>query len=132
VSDNALRNLASNHFNNWTVGLALNVPIGYRSAYATLRQARLALTQSYWDLRNQEDKATRFLAQQYRQINESFREYQGRRSQRLAYSQQVKGELQNIEVGRKVADLTTLDALRQWTTALDTEYQAVVAYNNAM
>jgi outer membrane protein TolC len=132
MTDNAFRSLASNHFDSWAVGLSLNVPIGYRAAYASIRAARLRLAEGYWQLRDQEDRATRFLAQQYRQMFQSYDEIQGRSSQRQAYGEQLRAEIELISSGKKTADLTTLDAMRQWTTALNAEYQAVVAYNNAM
>ena len=37
-SDNALRNLASNHFNNWSMGLRLNVPIGFLALFGIRSQ----------------------------------------------------------------------------------------------
>ena len=37
--DNAFRNLADDRFNNWTLGLRLNVPLGYRQAHASVRRA---------------------------------------------------------------------------------------------
>src|SRR5438445_8691291 len=54
---NALRALASDHFNDWTVGLQLSVPLGFRLEQAQVRSARLALAQSYLFLKDQEDRA---------------------------------------------------------------------------
>src|SRR5262249_481310 len=59
MTDNAFRSLASNHFDSWAVGLSLNVPIGYRAAYASIRAARLRLTEGSWQLPDQGDRATR-------------------------------------------------------------------------
>jgi outer membrane protein TolC len=132
LTDNALRSLASNHFNNWSLGLTLNVPIGYRAAYATVHQARLQLAQGYYQLRDQEDKATRFLAQVYRAIFEQYDTIQVRRAQRLGYSEQLKAKLQEIDVGKSLPDLQLLDALRQWSAALQQEFDAVANYNNAL
>jgi outer membrane protein TolC len=130
--DNALRSLSSNHFNNWTLGLNLNVPIGFRAAYASIRNARLRLAEGYLQLRDQEEKASRFLAQQWRLVIDTYAQIEGRRSQRIAYGEQVRGELEKIAAGQKTPDLSTLDALRQWSTALTQEYQFVVSYNNAL
>ena len=49
---NAFRNLASDHFNDWSLGLRLNVPIGYRNAYANVRIAKLTLARDYENLRD--------------------------------------------------------------------------------
>jgi outer membrane protein TolC len=132
MTDNAFRSLASNHFNNWSLGLALNVPIGYRAAYAQLRVARLRLAEGYLNLRDQEDKAMRFLALQYRQVFEFHQEIQGRRAQREAYGKALAAQFEQIRVGRKTPDVNLQDVERQWTTALDQEFQSVVAYNNAL
>jgi outer membrane protein TolC len=132
VPENALRSLASNHFNNWTLGLTLNVPIGFRAAYASVRNARLRLAEGYLQLRDQEEKASRFLAQQWRSVFDTYAQIQGRRAQRIAYGEEVRGELEKIAAGQKTPDLNTLDALRQWSTALDQEYTEVTAYNNAL
>jgi outer membrane protein TolC len=132
LTDNAFRSLASNHFNNWSLGLSLNVPIGYRAAYAALRLARLRLSQGYLTLRDQEDKAIRFLALQYRQIFESYEEARARRAQREAYGKALEANFEQIRAGKRTADISLQDLERQWTTALDQEFQSVVAYNNAL
>ncbi len=129
---NAFQSLASNHFDSWALGLSLNVPIGYRAAYASIRQARLRLAQGYLQVHDMEDKATRFLVQQYRLIYQSYADIQARRSQRVAYGEQLRAKIAEIEAGKAVPDLSLLDALRQWTTALNQEYQNVVNYNNAL
>src|SRR5206468_1132546 len=54
VTANALRSLTSTHFNSWTVGLNLNVPLGFRYERAQVRDARLALAQSYLALKSNE------------------------------------------------------------------------------
>jgi hypothetical protein len=131
-STNALRSLASDHFNNWQLGLTLNVPIGYRAAHAALRQAQLELAQGFHQLRDQEDKATRLLALVYRELFEQYDTIQARRSQRLAYGEQLRARLQDIAVGRSIADLPLLDALRQWTAALQSEFDAITNYNNSL
>src|SRR5262249_21202909 len=54
---NALSSLADNEFNTWTVGFRLDVPIGFRDAHAQVRTARLNLSRSYLQLKDQERKA---------------------------------------------------------------------------
>src|SRR5205085_11126072 len=52
VTSNALRSLVGSHFNDWTVGLTLNVPLGFRHEHAQLRDARLQIAQAYALLKN--------------------------------------------------------------------------------
>src|SRR5439155_20482597 len=61
---NALQSLTSGHFANWTVGLTANIPIGWHLENANMRAARLSLAQNYYLVKDQEQKATYFLAQQ--------------------------------------------------------------------
>src|SRR5262249_32889363 len=62
VTTNALRSMAGSHFNDWTMGLTLNMPIGFRFENAIVRQASLVLAQSFLTLKDQENKARTFLA----------------------------------------------------------------------
>ncbi|MCI0456618.1 MAG: TolC family protein [Gemmataceae bacterium] len=132
-TNNALRALASNHFNDWTVGLTLNVPLGYRFENATLRQARLGLAQAYFALKEQELKAENYLARQYRQVLESYKVIEARRQERQQAAERLRVIRNLVEGGRRAAgEVEELDALRQWAASLSSEAQAVVDYNNAL
>jgi outer membrane protein TolC len=65
---NALRSLASNHFNDWTLGLRLDVPIGFRDAHAQVRRAELALAQRLLVLHDQEAQTAFTLEQSFRTL----------------------------------------------------------------
>jgi outer membrane protein TolC len=52
--DNAYEDLTSGDFQEWQVGLELNVPLGYRRGYAAARNAELLLCRSRAILREQE------------------------------------------------------------------------------
>jgi outer membrane protein TolC len=130
VTNNALRSLVGTHFNDWTVGLALNVPLGYRYEYAQVRDARLALAQSYLALKTSEEKATNFLAKQYSAVIETGRVIDIRRLQRVAQGEQVETRFRKYVEGVKDSPLEfLLDAQRQWVLALNQEYQAIIDYN---
>jgi outer membrane protein TolC len=136
-SDNALRDLASDHFTNWTVGLAMTIPLGYRQENAALRQARLALAQSYFTLRDQELRAQRFLAAAYREVDANYKIIAARRASRIAYAEELEGRFkefisgkatQTAGAGGAVVDFL-LQAQTDWTTALSAEYVAIQQYN---
>src|SRR5262249_12422644 len=78
-SANALRNLASNHFNDWSLGLTLNVPLGYRFENAAVRRAQLNLAQGYLGVKREEEKARNFLAKAYRDVKENYDLIEARR-----------------------------------------------------
>ena len=126
----SLRTLAENDFENWTIGLNLNVPIGYRYEYATTRQARLQLAQSYHLLKDQERRAQTALAKQYSQVIENYKLIEIRRLAREALAEQLQGRFKQFAAGAKGATLEfLLDAQRQWASALSSEFQTIVDYN---
>ncbi|HYT91059.1 MAG TPA: hypothetical protein VEL76_20270, partial [Gemmataceae bacterium] len=76
-------------------------------------------------------KAAFFLEKAYRDVFESYRLIGARRAQRQAYAEQVEARTKEFIIGEKTIDFL-LEAQRQWANALSTEYQAIVAYNNAL
>jgi outer membrane protein TolC len=130
-ADNALAQLASNHFNDWQLGLRLNMPIGFRAAHANVRIAKLQLARSFAVLQDQELKAERFLGLQYRRIASYYAQTQAQRAQRIAYGEQLKARFQEFLAERKTLDIL-LESQRFWADALANEYAAIVGYNNAI
>jgi hypothetical protein len=128
---NAYRNLASDHFNNWGLQLRYTVPIGFRSAYANVRLARLQLARSYETLHDQELKIERFLALQYRRIFTAYELIRIRRAQREAFAQQLRAQFEQFVAGRGTLDVL-LEAQRFWASALADEYTAIRDYNNVL
>jgi outer membrane protein TolC len=137
LPNNALRSLASTHFTDWNVGLTLNMPIGYRNAHASIRQARLRLAEGYLQLRDNEDKATRFLALAYRTILEQYNTIQARRAEREAYALELQTLYDLVRAGKitpsdRANGDSLLDAQRLWADALRLETEAIVNYNDAL
>ena len=131
-TNNALQSLFDANFANWTVGLNLTVPLGYRFEHASLRQAKLQLEQALLTLKEQEQKTHIFLARQYSRLVELYETYEARRQQREAYAVQVDARFRKFAAG-KIASVDFLQsAVQLWSTALIQEYQAVVAYNQAL
>src|SRR5262249_19748367 len=139
-SDNALRDLASDHFTNWTAGVQLAVPLGFRQEHAALRQARLALAQSYLVLKDQELRAQRALAAAFREVGANYEIIKARRASRIAYAEELEGRFKEFISGKAFQTAgsggTIVDFLLQaqtdWTTALTAEYVSIQAYNVAL
>jgi outer membrane protein TolC len=136
---NAFRNLASNNFNDWTVGLRLGFPLGYRFAHAQLRQSQLQLARAYLVLQDQELKGERFLGLYYRRMSSAYFQIKAARAQREAFATQlrIRYELYSAGAnepgtGNPVTLNLLLEAQRFWAEALATEYQAIVTYNNSI
>jgi outer membrane protein TolC len=124
----AFGQLGADKFNNWQIGLQMDVPLGFRDAYSAVRSSRLQLARSYNVLRDQELKAQQFLALQYRRLFETYENIIARRAAREAYAQQLEGRFREFIAGRGTLDFL-LEAQRNWANALSSEYQAIVNYN---
>jgi hypothetical protein len=96
-----------------------------------LRLARLQLASSNAVLQDHELKAERFLGLQYRRIASGYEQIRAQRSQREALAQQLKAREEEVRAGRRSLDVL-LEAQRFWAGTLANEYNAVVAYNNAL
>ncbi len=90
TTGNALRNLASNTFNDWTVGLRFAMPLGFRFAHAQLRQSQLLLARTFFVLQDQELKAERFLGLYYRRMSSGYFQIKAARAQREAFATQLR------------------------------------------
>ena len=97
--NNAFHSLATDRFTDWSLGLRLDIPIGFRDAHAAVRAARLLLAQSYAVLQDQELKAQRYLALQYRLLSETYERIAAARAQREAAAQQLTLRTRNLPSG---------------------------------
>ncbi|HTU21152.1 MAG TPA: TolC family protein [Gemmataceae bacterium] len=136
---NAFRNLASNTYNDWTVGLRLGMPLGFRFAHAQLRQSQLQLARAYLVLQDQELKAERFLGLYYRRMSSAYFQIKAARAQREAFATQLQIRYELYRAGSNEpgtnAPVTLnllLESQRFWAEALATEYQSIVTYNNSI
>lgn len=133
VTSNALRSLVGDHYNDWNVGLTLNVPLGFRREHAALRDARLQLVQGYALLKNQEIKATTYAARAYSKVIETQRVLDIRRSQREAAAEQLRVRAEAFAAGSKQSPIEfLLAAQQQFAAALSQEYLSIVDYNVAL
>ncbi|MBY0522071.1 MAG: TolC family protein [Gemmataceae bacterium] len=124
----AMHNLGQDKFNNWSLGLRLDVPIGFRDAHAAVRASRLQLARSYNVMRDQELKVQRFLGLTYRRMFELYQNIEARRAQREAYAEQLQARFREFLAGRGTLDFL-LEAQRNWADALQNEYIAISQYN---
>jgi outer membrane protein TolC len=129
--NNALANLAKDKFNDWQLGLRLNVPIGFRDAHSAVRLARLNLARSYAVLQDQEEKVQLQLARYYRKLFEDYEVIVAQRAQREAAAEQLQARFKEFIAGRGTLDIL-LEAQRVWADALRDEYLSIVDYNQAM
>jgi outer membrane protein TolC len=132
VTNGSLQSLAGDHFNDWTVGLVFNVPLGYRLEHAAVRQARLGLAQSYELLKDQEERATRILVQQYQKIAEWYARIEASTAERRAYGESMQAYFDEIRVGRLVPSADLLVVSGQLAQAMLKQFEAIAEYNNTL
>jgi outer membrane protein TolC len=126
--NNAFHSLATDKFNDWSLGLVMTVPLGFRNAHAAVRTAQLNLARSYLVLKDEERRAQRYLGQQYRLLEVNNRLIEVYRSERQAYALQLNGRFREFLAGRGTLDFL-LEAQRNWASALSSEYTAIANYN---
>jgi outer membrane protein TolC len=131
LGNNAFRSLASDHFNNWSLGLTSTMPIGYRAANAQVRAAKLSVARSYETLRVGEQKIQQNIQQAYQRVFTTYDLIQAQRAQREAFAEQLKARFQEYAAGKTTLDLL-LEAQRFWAQALADEYTAIRDYNIAL
>ncbi len=130
---NALASMDSGKFNDWELGVRLNVPIGFRDAHAAVRASELNLKRSYYSLKDTEKKAESFLALQYRHVIQYYNEMQAQQAQRLANATQLQARFSAFQAGTTQGTIDVLlEAQRNWADSLASEYTAVVNYNTAL
>jgi outer membrane protein TolC len=130
-SNNAIDSLVSNKFNTWLLGLRLDVPIGTRDAYSSVRAAQLNLARSFILMKNQEEKAARYLAAVNQQLFSSYRLIEYARERRQALADQLRGLYARIQAGKDPL-ITILQAQSDFATALQNEHDAIANYNIAI
>ncbi|MFO0846755.1 MAG: TolC family protein, partial [Gemmataceae bacterium] len=128
---NALRGLADNNFNSWSMGLRMVFPLGFRLGYTQVRQAQLELARDIEILKDQELKVVSYMANYYRRLSLNYEQIRANRAQREAFGEQLRAKQQEFLAGRGTLDIL-LEAQRFWSEALSQEYQAIVQYNNAL
>jgi outer membrane protein TolC len=132
--DNAFRDLASNHFHDWTLGLTLDVPIGARAAHAQLRRAELQLAARMTQLRDQEKQATFALQQSYRELVQASEVVRIQAAIAKAATERYQALYEKFRAGVEGAGGPTflLIAQQQWIAALTSQRAGVFSYNLAL
>ena len=131
---NAFTSFRNDQFNSWSLGLRLDVPIGFRDQNAQVRKAQLRLTGSYYTLRDSELKAVEYVTLQHRQVVQSYSVIGPRRSQREALQRFVDKFKTQIDIGRFTTSeyFNYLQVQRDLANAIAQEFQAIGNYNASL
>ncbi|MBX9624918.1 MAG: TolC family protein, partial [Gemmataceae bacterium] len=131
---NAFSSLANNQFNSWTVGLRLDMPLGFRDANAQVRQANLQLARTYIGLRDAELDAAEQVVFYYRRVVETYRLLAPTRARRVQLKEYTVRNQTLIDQGqfRSEEYFNFLQVSRDLAVAISTEFAAVAQYNTAL
>lgn len=127
----ALRNLGNNRFNDWTLGLRLDIALGYRAEHASVRQAQLQLAQKIAFLQEAERDLYSSMLRSYRDLFSTHELIKMQRARREAALEQVRLRFLEYSAGREAANLL-LDAQRNLADAIRDEQFAIADYNVAL
>jgi len=126
-----LDSLGDNRYNDWELGLLLQVPIGFREGNAEVARAKLLLAQRFVFLRDQEGKVVLSLQRSHRAVVQRGEEIRIQRSQREAAAVQLRVPEEKFRAGKETIDFL-LQAQRNWADAVRDEYLTVCRYNVAL
>jgi outer membrane protein TolC len=130
-ADNALRSFASDHFNDWTIGVLLDVPIGFRAAHAQIRRAELLLGQRMTQLHDQEKQVGFALQQSYRELVRAGEVVRIQQAIRKAATERYQALYEQFRAGLEGPGFLLI-AQQNWTAAAAAERSSVFAYAIAL
>ncbi len=134
----AISNLFENRFNNWELGVRLDVPLGFREARAEFERARLRLAQLTAHLHDQESKVSLDLLRSYREIVERWQTLALAKAEREAAANALEGRRTDFRTGPRpgytmnILVTNLLAAQRDWANAVTEEQRAIAAYKIAL
>src|SRR5262245_12272566 len=131
---NAFSNFIDNNFNSWTLGVRLDMPLGFRDGNALVRQAQLNLTRSYILLRDGELKVIEALAAEYRRVIQSHAQIAPARAERESLQRFISRLREVIRIGNYNPQffLDFLTVQQQLAVAIANEAQQIANYNIAL
>ena len=131
---NALASLGNNQFNSWTLGLRLDIPIGFRDANSQIRQQQITLTRNYIQLKDSELRVAESVVEQLRRVVLTHSLIGPARARREALQQYVARVRIRIEIGSFRPDeyFQFLQNQRDLADSVAVEFQAVADYNSAL
>ena len=125
--DNAYEDLTSGDFQEWQLGFELNVPIGYRRAFAANRNAELQLSRARAILREQEHRVLHEVAAAVAEMERAYVVSQTTFNRLDAAKQQLAAVIAAFEADKAPLDLL-LDGQRRLADADSSHFRALAEY----
>jgi outer membrane protein TolC len=129
--DNAFQTLTGGDFQEWQLGLEMNVPIGFRRELANLRNNQLRLARERAVLQDQELELSHQLADAIREMDRHYILAQTQYNRRVASQVGVTAIESAYDAGTVTLDVL-LDFQRRLADAESAYYRSLVDYNLAI
>jgi len=128
---NAFESLTSGDFQEWEVGVQLNMPIGFRRGMAAVRHHQLLLAREREVLKEMELEVSLQLGDAVRDVDLNFATAQTNFNQRVSAENEVQAVQAVYDVGTITLD-QVLDAQSRRANAETAYYRSLVDYNRAI
>ena len=122
---------APGQFTGWELGVNFSVPIGLRSARASLRSRQLIIQRDRINLQQSLHQASHNLAISLRNLDQFFEQYQRFRAVREAAKVNLDQQLELYRVGN-IQFIVVLQAIVDWGNSVTSEAQSLVQYNSEL
>lgn len=126
--DSALQNLASGRFQEWQLGVELDVPLGNRRAHTGLKNAEFQLARSRKILQEQQRLLVHDLSNSISEADRAWEVLQTVGHRLQAASDQVEAMVAAYEADKVPVNLV-LEAQRRYASAKSGYYKATLEYN---
>lgn len=125
--NNAYGDLFSGDFQEWQLGMEFSMPIGFRKAYAGVRNAELMLTRERAMLAEQERSVVHDLSNAVAEVDRAYQSLEIGLNRRIAAAEQVQASQAAYDADNAPLDLV-LEAQRRLAEADTAYYRALVEY----
>jgi len=131
--NNAYGSMTAGDYQEWQLGIELDIPIGFRKEMAGVRHAQLNLARERAVLQEQELELSHQLSQAIRKLDENYVLSQTNFNRRIAALDELSTTKSKFEYGqRDVTFAQVLDAQRRLAEAEIDYFRAIVDYNLAI
>lgn len=131
AGSNAWEVMTDGDYQEWQLGLQMNVPIGFRRELANVRNAQLQLARARAVMQDEELEVSHQLSDAVRSLDQAYTLSQTNFNRRVAAQRQVDAVRAAYEVDKITLDVL-LDAQRRLADAESNYYRSLVDYNLAV
>lgn len=116
---------------DWTLGVTFSVPMGLRQARAQLRSQELLIAKDRANISQSLHQIEHAIATSVRTVDQQYAQYAAFRETRAAAKRNLEAQAARFQTGVSI-QLNVLQAIAAWGNAVNSEAQALTAYNSEL